>query len=121
MLKLHKLQFLKTLLMSSFAIFAMSFAHGTTTNTSNMSGMAGHSTNSIHCSGICNTGLPHEKPDGVLQNERDSKTPQPPFYVSLEVVLALIAMSFVVKILLLLSSWRPPDLTRLYGNYLFYA
>lgn len=119
---IRPLQFLKATFVSFIAVFGLTVTYSVMhTSSSSMEGMEGHSTNSIQCLGICSTGLAAEKQDGILQSEQDNEKDKTAPSFGVTVVLSLILLSFVVKFLFLLSSWRPPDLIKLHGSYLFYA
>jgi hypothetical protein len=121
MLKLKKWQFLKVALLSAFAVAGLSFNHVGVGEASSMADTVGSSSNAAQCQAVCVTGLPSKKQNGLLQVERDDEAPDPAAYVAAPVVLALIALTFVVKVLSSLSSWRPPDIIGLSGQRLFYA
>lgn len=115
-------QFAKAIFVSFVAVFGLTVTHSAMlTSSSSMEGMGGHSSSPIQCLGVCSTGLPSEKQDGILRSERDDEKDGIAPHFEVEVVLALIVLAFVVKRLFSLSSWRPPDLVKLQGSYLFYA
>ncbi len=116
MLSLRGLQFLKVALLSAFAVFGLSLNHVALTNTSSMTDMGGHGSSVVQCQGVCNSGLPGNKQEGLLQVERNDESPEPAAYIAAS-LLTLVVLTFVVKVLSLLSSWRPPDLVALCGHY----
>lgn len=120
MLKLKWGHFLKLALLSAFTVFGLGLSHAAAAPNA-MSQMAGHGKNAMQCLGICTTGLPSDQQNGILQVEPDDEVSEPAPYTYALVVLAFIVLTFVVKLLPLLSSWRPSDFVRLYGQYLFYA
>ncbi len=132
----HIIQFA---LLCSFTVLGLSFNHvslvaasGAAMTMANMpmhmsmpGPMSGHGTSSVQCQGICNLGVIKEKQDGLPFVERNVEEPKPAAYwltyQVLSLVLFLVALRFVVKILALQSSWRPPDLVKLHGQLLLYA
>lgn len=117
MLNLRGVQFLKIALISVFVVFGLGFNHVALADAPLITGATSNSSKAMRCKSVCSSGLIDEKQDGLQPFERDDKAPKPVAYIAPPVVLALITLLFVVKILPLLSSWRPPDLIALCGHY----
>ena len=110
---------LRAFLLSSFVIFAFGFSHLTfgQPSTMGMEGMSEHSSSSVQCQIVCTAAIKTDA-QGVLTNlENDAKDPLSTATLLGEITLSLLAITFVVKRLHLLSSWRPPDRIILCGHY----
>lgn len=119
MYSLKPFRLLQALLLSGFAIFALGFSHLTFAQAPmmGMEGMSEHSDSAVQCQSLCTTAIETDA-QGVLSNvEKDTKDPLPTGVLLFEIALSLIAVTFVVKHLHLLSSWRPPDRILLCGHY----
>ena len=65
--------------------------------------------------------LPGNKEE-LLQIQKDDDDPNPqPYYIGLIAVGILAALFVASRSAAFTSSWRPPDLVKLYGQRLFYA
>ncbi len=104
-----------TLLFTFLAAVGFSFSHVATTSA--MQGMnMGHAASGTVCQQICMSATQTESSNKLVRYEEE-KQPLPLFGYAALFLLASIALRFVVKLLHLLSSWRPPDLISLYGRY----
>jgi hypothetical protein len=123
MVKIKGLRVFKVLMLTAFAVFGLSFnlSHVASASAASMTDMPGHSSSPTQCQTICTSALPTEKQDRLQQVKRNNESPEPAVYLTASLTLSLIALTFIVKIVTLLSSWRPPDLIKLNGQYLLYA
>ncbi len=113
------LRMMQALLLAGFAMFGLGFSHLTFAQPAmrGMEGMSEHSSSSVQCQTICTTVVKTDAQAIVSNLENDAKDPLPFAAFLGLIVLSLIALTFVVKRLHLLSSWRPPDGILLWGHY----
>jgi hypothetical protein len=109
---------LKASLFSVFAVFGVSFSHALTVNAASMSsGAMNQSMDSAQCQSVCMATLPINDKDKLIAIRNDDLEPKPFPYYGAAISLLALALAFIVKRLLQLTSWRPPDLVLLHGHY----
>ena len=119
MFRQNRLRLLQALLLSGFAVFALGFSHLTVSQSSTigMDGMPNHTGSALHCQILCTTAIKTEN-QGILANlENNANDPLPVIAFVSTVCLSLLAVTFIVKLLYTLSSWRPPDRILLCGHF----
>lgn len=84
--------------------------------TPGMGSMGHHDMSAIECHIHCVAAIT-PKDANPLSSDRQDKDPTPYIPHATQIVLSLLAVSFVVKYLYLLASWRPPDMVLLCGRY----
>lgn len=113
------LRILQALALGGVTVFSLWFSHITFTQTS-MSGMeslSDHTASSVECQILCSTAAKANEHGGLSELKNEAKDPLPIVRLLGSVSLALLTVTFVVKFLHFLSSWRPPDRILLYGRY----
>lgn len=106
-----------TAALSTLPLVVFGTMHANPTNNS-MVGMqtkTHHNMSVIQCQVHCTTAI-MSKTTGI-HTDRQDKEPTAYIPFTLTIVLSLLALSFVVKYLHLLASWRPPDKVLLCGRY----
>jgi hypothetical protein len=106
-------------MLSGFAIFTLGFSHLTFSQSSmtGMEAMANHPRSSVQCQILCTTAIKTGE-QGILTNlENEAKDPLPVVTLLVIVSLSFLAVTFIVKRLHLMSSWRPPDRILLCGHF----
>ena len=115
----------KFALITLVSIFGVSVSHLAVTSAAAPSSinMMSHGTqSSMQCQSSCNPTLPIKREDELLQAKEDDKDPIPRPYFALMISGSILAALFIVKrSASFISSWRPPDLLKLYGHYMLYA
>lgn len=117
MRRLKLLHILQALAFAWFAVFTLGFSH-VSASQSTMAGMehTPGSQASIQCQILCSTAVILSEENQLLAENKDNN--KPPFYLEVAASsLAVLGLSFVVKRLYLLASWRPPDKVLLCGHY----
>ena len=119
MYSLKPLRMIQALILSSFAIFALGFSHLSFGQSPmmDMEGMSEHSDSPVQCQILCTTAIKTDAQGVLTSLENDAKDPLLIAALLCEVALSLLVVTFVVKRLHLLSSWRPPDRILLCGHY----
>ncbi len=117
MLKLPRL--FQAILVSGFAVFALGFSHLTFSQPSmaGMEGMSEHTGTAVQCQILCSTAIKTNEQDILANLENEVKDPLLITAFLSAISLSLLAVTFVVKRLHLLSSWRPPDRILLCGHF----
>lgn len=119
MFRLNCLRLLQALLLCGLAVFALGFSHLTLsqTLTAGMERTPNHSGSALHCQILCTTAIKTED-QGILANlENRANYPLPVVAFLSTFSLSLLAVTFIVKLLYALSSWRPPDRILLCGHF----
>jgi hypothetical protein len=77
----------------------------------------GHTKNAAQCQSVCMSAVSGSKQKTPSHLDENDKQPglTPSFIIA--TLLSLIGLTFVVKVVHLLSSWRPPDMLALQGAY----
>jgi hypothetical protein len=109
----------RVLVFTIIATFGLGFSHvsigADNTMTDGMTASA--SSMSAQCQTLCMSALPPKKRDELVGIENDDRDPDEYPLFGAAFSLALLPLAFIVKELLRLSSWRPPDLVLLSGHY----
>jgi hypothetical protein len=115
----------KFVLITIVSILGVTVSHVAVTSAAaptNMNMMSHGTQSSVQCQSSCTTTLPTKKEEELLQVKEDDKDPVPQTYYALLLSGVTLAALFVVKrSASFTSSWRPPDLLKLYGHYILYA
>jgi hypothetical protein len=110
--------FVQVALFGALAVFGFSFSHTSTLRTmAGMSGMEQQATKSAVCQSICMSAVPVSTHAVPLPDEVTDKDPVVLMRLVATASLSLLVLTFIVKQLYRLSSWRPPDIVSLYGHY----
>lgn len=114
----------KFVLITIVSIFGVTLSHLAVTNAAAPTGMnmMSHGTQSnVQCQSSCTTTLPSKKEE-LLQIREDDKDPiLQPYYARMLAGGLLAALFLVKRSASFTSSWRPPDLLKIYGHYILYA
>ncbi len=112
------LQLGKALIVSGFAIFSFGFSHVGFQQPAMaaMEGLSGHAPDSVRCQVVCTTAVKDDGSQQLANPEPNDKDWQPNYVSIAAVSLLLIALAFIVKLVRLLSSWKPPDRVLLCGH-----
>ena len=116
-LKLSRM--VQALLLGGFATFALGFNHLAITQPSmaGMESMSEHSGSAVQCQILCSIAIKTDEQDILTNLENEAKDSLPTVTILGIISLSLLAVTFVVKRLHLLSSWRPPDRILLCGHF----
>ncbi len=119
MKRYNALRILQSVILSGFAVVALSFGHLTFSQQSmaGMEGMTEGTGSSVRCQILCTTAIKTDTQGVLTRVEDDNKDPQSMVILLGEISLLLLAACFTVKRLHLLSSWRPPDRILLCGHF----
>jgi hypothetical protein len=113
------MRILQTVLVGVLVVFELGFSHASMAQQPmpGMQGMPDHGDiASLQCQIFCATAITSR---GTILSTigNQDKDPLPYFTLFTAASVAYIALTFIVKRLHLLSSWRPPDRTLLCGHY----
>lgn len=77
----------------------------------------GHAKNVVQCQSVCMSAVGANKQKAPSQLDENDKLPLINSSFIIASLLSLVALTFIVKVLHMLSSWRPPDILALQGAY----
>lgn len=115
----RRFQYLRLALFGLFTLFTFNASH-LTIPPSSMAGMDMGQHNSmspVECKVLCTTAIIAKGPVALLERQQNDNESTELAICIVTALLSALAVSFVVKILISLSSWRPPDRVLLYGHY----
>jgi hypothetical protein len=103
-------------LFSLVAITGASISHLAPSSSMNSMDM-GHIKNAVQCQSVCMSAVSGSKQKAPSDLDENDKQPviTPSFIIA--PLLSLITLTFVVKVVQMLGSWRPPDMLVLQGAY----